>query len=739
MEQNSSNFIESNSQSSEILDRLVSLLIEIEATESVADNLEILAGMFANEEVKLDTEVIETVELSTVDDQPLQTAIIEEILPETIIYPEVVLGKENDQNVAKVQIESNSEIPKQEVKEKLKSERSTTEKKKIDDPERILETANALNALIPLIVELLNSKIDFSKDTILETVAPEIDRLIEQRTAEDSQKMGTALAPIIPEAIEIEIRSSPQQIAKAIAPEVALAIQEQIRLDRNSISRALGSEMGKAIKNQIELERDAMVDALYPVIGNTVSKYMIDVVRNINEKVEQALTPKGIERKIRAKLQGVSEAELILQESIQYEVQAIFLIHKASGAIVEEVQSPQLTQKLESDLLAGMLTAIRSFVNDCISLDRTSELNQIEYGDAKIILEVGGYCYLAAIVKGEPSKQFIANIRETLSQIILVHGETIETYDGDPRTIPSNIQKSLSQLLENKTISAKKKKPTALLAILGIILLAIGIPWGISLHRQNITSQIDQELYAAPELSVYRLNSKIKGGKLILTGRVGSEYLKAQAGTIVTKIAEREKLALDNQIVAAEIPFDPTLAGAEIQRTTDILNQKEGVAIIADYQPKKLTIKGVVLENRGLAEITQAFQAIPSIDTIVVQTSPKLPQIDRRIYFASNTAEINLGTIAQILREIVSTLQDNPRLHLKIIGHADISGETENNRQLKEKRATNIKLALVNLGIKADRLHALASSQPLPSISGQDSLALNRCVRFELFIRNKIE
>jgi outer membrane protein OmpA-like peptidoglycan-associated protein len=739
MEQNSSNFIESNSQSSELLDRLVNLLVEIEATESVTDNLEILAKMFVAEESSSNIEAIETVELPIEDDRSLQLAVVEEIQTETIINPEAISGKEDDRNVPKVRVESNPEIPKQEIKEEQKSRRSTTETNKIDDPEKILETANAVNALIPLIVELLNSKMDFSKDTILEAVAPEIDRLIEQRTAEDSKKMGTALAPIIPEAIEIEIRSSPQQIAKAIAPEVALAIQEQIRLDRNSISRALGSEMGRAIKNQIELERDAMVDALYPVIGNTVSKYMVDVVRNINEKVEQALTPKGIERKIRAKLQGVSEAELILQEAIQYEVQAIFLIHKTSGAIVEEVQSPQLAQKLESDLLAGMLTAIRSFVNDCISLDRNSELNQIEYGDAKIILEVGGYCYLAVIVKGEPSKQFIANIRETLSQIILVHGETIETYDGNPRNIPSSIQTSLSQLLENKTISAKKKKPTALLAILGIILLAIGIPWGISLHRQNITSQIDRELYAAPELSVYRLNSTIKGGKLILTGRVGSEYLKTQAGTIAATIAEREKLALDNQIVAAEVPIDPTLAGAEIQRTTDLLNQKEGVAIVADYQPKNLTIRGVVLENRGLAEITRAFQAIPSIDTIVVRTSPELPQTSQRIYFAPNAATIDLGTTAQILREIVSTLQDNPRLHLRIIGHADISGETEKNRQLKEKRAANVKLALVNLGIEADRLHALASSQPPSSVSGQNSLALSRCVRFELFIRNKIE
>ena len=126
-----------------------------------------------------------------------------------------------------------------------------------------------------------------------------------------------------------------------------------MRIDRESISRSIGPEMGKAIKAQIELERDAMVDALYPVIGSTIAKYMVEVVNAINEKVENALSIEGIKRKIRAKIQGVSEAELILQEAIPYEVQAIFLIHKGSGLIIRELQ-PDLAHQLESDLLAGM-------------------------------------------------------------------------------------------------------------------------------------------------------------------------------------------------------------------------------------------------------------------------------------------------------------------------------------------------------------------------------------------------
>ena len=295
----------------------------------------------------------------------------------------------------------------------------------------------SLDLMIPLIVELLNSKADDVRESILTAITPVIDRIIEQRSTQDTPKMAAAIAKILPHAITEEIRLSPLAIARAIAPEIAIAIREQITLDRDAISEALGSEMGKAIKTQIELEKDAMVDALYPVIGSTISKYLIEVVRSIEEKVENTLSVDGFKRKIRARLRGVSEAELILQESVGYSIQAIFLIDKDSGLILEEVQSDG-EQQLESDLVAGMLTAIRSFANDCIASG--SELNEIDYGDWQIPLEVAGYCYLAVIVKGRPSKKFRQKIRQTLSELTLKYGNEMEAYQGDRSTLSPRSQ-----------------------------------------------------------------------------------------------------------------------------------------------------------------------------------------------------------------------------------------------------------------------------------------------------------
>jgi hypothetical protein len=301
---------------------------------------------------------------------------------------------------------------------------------------QIYEPQELIELMLPWIAEILSRKIADSREEVVNAIVPIIDEVIRAKTHENKSAMSAAIAELLPEALAQQIVNSPADIAKAIAPEIGLAIKEQIRLDQESIVQALAPEMGKTITAQIKLERNSMVDALYPVIGSTISRYMAEAIKTINEKVSNAISVEGIGRKIRSQVQGVSEAELILKESVPFTVQAAFLIHKASGLIISEVQNSESYQ-LESEMVAGMLTAIRSFVNECIvQPGEVSELNQIEYGDSKIMLEVAGYCYMAVVIKGEPPHSFINKMRRNVSNLILNYGKLIQEFNGDPGTIP---------------------------------------------------------------------------------------------------------------------------------------------------------------------------------------------------------------------------------------------------------------------------------------------------------------
>ncbi len=611
----------------------------------------------------------------------------------------------------------------------------TTIDEKLGKLEHQLYDPQELIALmLPWIAEILSRKIKDSKEEVVNAIVPIIDEVIRAKTQENKQAMSSAIAELLPDALAQQIHNSPADIAKAIAPEIGMAIKEQIRLDQESIAQALGPEMGKAITAQIEFERDSMVDALYPVIGSTISKYMAEAIKTINEKVSNTLSVEGVKRKIRSKVQGVSEAELILQESIPFTVQAVFLIHKASGLVISEAQ--QLGDyQLESEMVAGMLTAISSFVNDCIVRPgQISELNQIEYGESKIMLEVAGYCYLAAVIKGEPPPKFIKKMRETVSTIIINYGKSINQFNGNPRTISDDLHALLLGLLAKFTTEPQTpaKLPLALAGLSLALLSLMVVPWGIYQYRSNIDRRLADRatlaLESTPELAVYRLNVSVEGKTLKLTGKLPNPELRVKAGKIAASTAPN--LKLDNQIVAVDLPPDPVLTKAEVQRITAVLNKLWGVSISSRYDDRRVTVEGIVTEPGDVQKITQSFKQIPGVQSVISTVKLEPLKITSRIYFEPGTAKLD-STYQETIVNIRDFLRQHPQKSIKIIGHSDRTGEFAINQQLSLRRAATVRDALVLQGADPQRLQVVASNIPPVDVAQNQPLLLSRCVLFE--------
>ncbi len=592
-----------------------------------------------------------------------------------------------------------------------------------------------INPLLPLITELMQLKMETARETILEAVVPVIDQVIEQRTFQDRYAMGAALSLAIPEAIRKETKDCPQEIARAIAPEIALAIEEQIKLNKDAISKALGPEMGKAIKTQIAVEKDSMVDALYPVIGSTVSKYMVEVVNSINYKVENSFSPQGIARKFRAKIQGVSEAELILKESVTPKVKAAFLIHKASGLLIAEVQTSE-NLKMESDLFGGMLTAIRSFANDCItSSDNILELNEIEYGDHRIILEVAGYCYLALVVQGETPFAFVKEARQTLSEIVSHYDQIIYDFDGDRTTVPHKINELLTQLAISKSQEETRvsKPPFTLLVILLLALGGIFIPWSIyQYHQQKLENQINYALQDFQDLSFSPIEAKVRRDTITLKGRVPLTVLKNQAATVAQDLAP--DLKLDNHIVAVKLLREPIIIGAAIDLLSEHFNQQPGVNIKSDYEAGVIKVSGGVFVAQDRTKIIQSLEQIPGIS--IVENNIELRELkrDERIYFKTGSGQVKPEDVDSKIIPVADFMRQNPDVKVRIIGHTDAVGLRERNQFLAKERANSVQQALIEQGIEAQRIKIMASSNLPPGVTPEQDLWLSRCVRFEPFL-----
>ncbi|MGD1875816.1 MAG: BON domain-containing protein [Mastigocoleus sp.] len=576
---------------------------------------------------------------------------------------------------------------------------------------QLYDSDELLNLLLPHIAELFKRKISESKQEVVEAITPIIDNAIRNRVEQDKDSMGEALAGAVP-----------------------VAIAQQININSDEVSEAIAPAIGEAIKKQIEIEQDKIVDALYPVIGNTIFKYMGETIQAINEQIENTLSVEGIKRKIQAKLQGVSEAELIIKESISFTPQAIFLIHKASGLVICDIQ-PSDSKRLESDMIAGMLTAIRSFANDCMAQSgNISELDEVDYGNFKIILEVAGYCYLAIIIKGETPKQFIDLMRKILSKIIQTYGKSIESFEGDLETIPAEI----NTLLEPLTIfkhqkKAKKSKVSPLLIFSLSILSIIFIPWGIwqyhSSKIRSIENKIALALASSPELSVYRLDVKVDRNQLKLKGKVPNEYLKTKAKQIAAKTVT--DLKIDNQIIPVKVPASPVLAKDEVKRITAVLNQINGTVISADYSNGKVSVEGSVIRVTDARRITKAFEIIPGVETVssIVQVKPL--SIPVRFYFEPNSSVLISQDVENKLKQVKFFLNKYPMHNLKLIGYTYSPNNTSATNRLAIQRAKVVQKELIKLGISPSRLQVVDKTDLPPGIDRNQPSYLIRCVILE--------
>jgi flagellar motor protein MotB len=571
--------------------------------------------------------------------------------------------------------------------------------------------------LQPVLLDILNNSNPAVGLALAKALTPVIDEVLREKARQDTPGMSDALAPASTAAIALHYASAPEMAAQDIAPLV-----------------------GGAIKEQIRGERDAVIDILYPIIGSTISKYLSqtlsDLVQSVNRKIESNFTFKGLSRKIRAHVTGVSEAELLLRESLAVRIQAAFLIHKASGLVIAQAQSPD-SPSLDPDLLSGMLTAIRSLFNDSMDSAQTArELDQIEYGEWKIVLESAGYCYLAAVVQGIPDATLRTSMRQVLTNIVQQPGNAVEAYAGDATLIPQSIPQSVSNLVrESKTQqpAQTRRTPYAFIVAGLVILLLVGIP--LTLHWIGNSRDRDVEARA---LSILRENARspIRGiaveadGEVIrLSGTTPNDYQRTRAEAVIKEAFPGHQI--ENRVSPAAPPPLPVFVDSRIEEIVKTLNTIDGVFLSARLQKGHLTLTGFLPDSTLEQPVLRSFVDIPGIQALEGKLAVGTPELAVRIYFETNSAYIRPEQLS-LLSDIKELLRRAPWVRIGISGHSDSKGSETLNRALALRRAQSVEHALTDMGFESARFTTEGIESPPPGFTATDPDSLGRCVRFTL-------
>ncbi len=247
--------------------------------------------------------------------------------------------------------------------------------------------------------------------------------------------------------------------------------------DKDALIAMIAPVLGDIIRRRIRDAREEMIEALYPIIGQVVmravSEAIRDLARTVDAQVRTSFSLRAIWWRLRARLGGASEAEIALRESLPFEVAEIFLIHRETGLLLWLV-SREPDAASDADVISGMLTAIRDFVCDAFGRGKSGELDEIEYGDFRILIEAAQHAYLAVVVDGVEPPGFRAEMRERLIEIQHAYEPVLRDYDGDPMPLApvEDALRSLMTVARPAELSPTQKRVLAgALAVFAVLVL----------------------------------------------------------------------------------------------------------------------------------------------------------------------------------------------------------------------------------------------------------------------------
>lgn len=211
--------------------------------------------------------------------------------------------------------------------------------------------------------------------------------------------------------------------------------------------------IASAIRTNIRDSQSEMVDALYPILGKLVQRSVTEAMRELAYRIDRQMRRtfnfSDLLRRLTGRLRGLSEAELAIRAALPFQVVNLFLIHRESGLLLMHT-AHETQETADSDLISSMLSAIRDFTEDALGRSEKEELNQIQYGDKSIVIEVAHLVYLAATVEGIEPAGFREQMRQTMVDIEHQHTTILEPYNGNAAPFAAS-QLALRTLLHYAT------------------------------------------------------------------------------------------------------------------------------------------------------------------------------------------------------------------------------------------------------------------------------------------------
>ncbi len=261
------------------------------------------------------------------------------------------------------------------------------------------------------------------------------------------------------------LQAKDEETIDILSSYLAQIISKNAAQNPESLSHALQSVISPAIAQEIADNKETMIDALYPIMGGMISKYVTNAIKEmmeqINEKIEDGLSFDRYKRKLKSKLTGVSETELLLEEASDAQIKALFVIQKETGLLIAAAQHGE-NEIDDPHIVASMASAIKDFVNDWMkNAEQTQEVQLLSYGNATLYIESAGSVYMIAFLDAEPDYDQRAKIHGFFAKVVKDYSDFFHSFNGDNNAEEiTALQQKMLEFLASENSHLPKQHPT---------------------------------------------------------------------------------------------------------------------------------------------------------------------------------------------------------------------------------------------------------------------------------------
>jgi len=479
---------------------------------------------------------------------------------------------------------------------------------------------------------------------------------------------------------------------------------------------------------------DAIAPIMMPAIRQAIANALRSMVQSLNQTIEHSLSIRSMQWRLEALRTGKPFAEIVLLHTLCYRVEQVFLIHAQTGLLLAHAAGDAVAVQ-DQTLVSGMLSAIRSFVQDSFGATPDQALNTLQVGDLTVWIEQGPSAILAAVIRGTPPETFHVHLQDTLDRIHAEHSDALTRFIGDAAPFTGT-----TPLLEECLRAQFETRRRAIAPITWVLLAAIvlaAIWWGVSAFqdRQHWQAYLDR-LASEPGLVVTSTHSA--GNRYVLTG------LRDPLAADPDVLLQDSGVAAD-RVEAKWSPYYALDAAFTLKRAGIVLSPPDTVRLT--LEGPRLTATGTasaewIRQSRPLARL---LPGITEYDDrrLVAQSLEALVQRMAGVWilFQQGTATIQSPEQLQGVRrisELLHQLDDTAHLSgatviLEITGQTDVVGRSSRNQRLSEDRARSVLDALHPATFSAITFHARGIG-PAPESSpslGAATLPQDRRVSFQ--------